>query len=1135
MMAMTDVDVRARLVEALEADLVGPFLAETSGGSGGDEVLTLPPSRWYLTGFLAPKGGQEPAPDDASSVDETLGAGSDEQADDEGQEEIAPKRPLFFPASMGLSVFLPPGAGDSLSVGITYADYTAIDEPGGDGEKPRIRWKRDRRAALDVNLPIDRDILTHPRGIELKGTRGLVLRGALQETEISGLPKRTRVLSLFIVNERQPQEQHSDEQFAFQVKLTLRYEPGFLSRPNRRGAGSTDPDQRVLALTFREYKEWAVGHNTSVKTPIIDGGKVSVLSTTQVPSCEVPQVKHREVNEATTAMQDLAKLDGPALRNALSPLVDAYDAWISQQSRVPLGDDDFDRTRDDLLIKATRAKKRMHEGIELLATDDELRKAFHYANQAMYRAAIQADTARQDPRYGTEKKPEWRIFQLAFILMNIASMANHRHDDRKVVELIYFPTGGGKTEAYLGLIAFALALRRLRGKDSAHQGRGVAIILRYTMRLLTLDQLGRAATLICALETLREKHPEDLGHARFTIGLWVGKKASPNKLQELYDILFGREQYGSESPFPLANCPWCAEPIEPKNIKLVDGTGKPAKKNFERACVYCNNAQCPFTEHKRPGEGLPVSFVDEQIYTEAPSFIVATVDKFSMTPWLANAGALFGRVTHADDRRVYTASESAPKAATPLPDGFLPPELIVQDELHLISGPLGTMVGLFEAAVEYLCEHPRNGETRAPKIICSTATLRRASEQIRGIFGRQAMDLFPPRGITEGDNFFSQVDTTRAGRLYVGVGAPGRALRAVSVRAYATLLAAGQKHFDPQGPPEQAADPYMTLVGYFNSLRELGGMRRLVESEVLGRVKYFAKERRPQGFEGPHPWAANRQLQALPAELTSRLKTGDIKKTKDRLGARRMQLKGAKEPIDVVLASTMISVGLDIDRLGLMVITGQPKTTSEYIQASSRVGRAYAGLVVTCLNVMRPRDRSHYERFSSFHESFYRDVEATSVTPFSGQALDRGLHATIVTMVRHAITEMEPPLGFMKLREHRPEANRILDWLISRATSHKSSIDADAERRIADLLRDRGSSFLDSWQRIVDRAVSGSAKRKYYRYDVHAADSTAVLFNANEDAPVETDEQKFKLPTSMRDVEPSTHLWITTKQLDERR
>jgi hypothetical protein len=844
----------------------------------------------------------------------------------------------------------------------------------------------------------------------------------------------------------------------------------------------------------------------------------------------VPRVDHRPVDDVTTVMADLAKLDGKGLANALSPLAEAYGKWIDQQRYAPLQRDSLEKTRADLMNKAQRAKERIEEGIALLGSSAQALRAFQLMNQAMHVAALQADKTREDPRYVGGKQPDWRPFQVAFVLMNLPSVLDPAHRDRKLAELIYFPTGGGKTEAYLGLIAFVLVLRRIRAQGMPHEGRGVAVLLRYTLRLLTLDQLGRAATLMCALEELRRRNPKELGNARFTVGLWVGASASANRLKDVHQTLSDYTHGRTDSPFPLTNCPWCGEAIKIQNIKLVDLEGKPTKKNFARAAVYCDQSSCLYTEAKVPGLGLPVLFVDEQIYQDVPSFIVATVDKFAMMPWRGDAGMLFGRATHVDDQRAYGVMHDPPVGARPVPEGLLPPELIVQDELHLISGPLGTMVGLYEAAVDYLCERPIGGAPRPPKVVCSTATVRRAREQIQALFGRP-MSLFPPRGITDGDNFFSKVEHDKPGRLYVGVGAPGRALRAVSVRTYAVMLAAARKHFDPKGDAKQPADPYMTLVGYFNSLRELGGMRRLVEDEVRNRVKDIEEGKRPLLFVGPHPWATDRKLE-MPAELTSRESTERVKDTKRRLAARRTSID--PEPLDVVLASNMISVGLDIDRLGLMVVTGQPKTTSEYIQATSRVGRAYPGLVVACLNVMRPRDRSHYERFIAYHESFYREVEATSVTPFSGQALDRGLVGSLLSMVRHAIPAMESPTGVMALHANRSSAEHLLSWMVGRARGHRNFHDDEAETRIADLVRARGRSFLDAWERVVDKARAGAASRTYSRNDRAGSEGLPVLFTAGDDPPDDHDARCFQVPTSMRDVEPSAHVWLRFKQLDER-
>jgi hypothetical protein len=1137
---MKAADVRANLLAALEADLVGPFALGGQGVKATEarisvEVLPMAPSRWYFTGFLAPQSRRAPDKEDLESHGGDLAAGSDSQAEDAGTQEPEPARPIRFPASMGVSVYLPPAAAsgtDYIDLEVCYADYDPIEIAEDTEDKKKIGWKRVPRGPLSIRLALDANQLRQGTGVP--ESVGLRIVGELRSMSMEGLGDNARVLSLWIVNERYDEEKKPDELFIFQVQLALKYERGFLWRPNRRGEDAErDGDPRVLALLFRNRKEWAVGHNTSIRPPAVDAdGQVRRLVTTQLPHYEVPDVAHRSVDNLTLGMADLGKLEANGIGRALAALPEEYSRWLEKQRHEPLDREALDQTRELLVKKAEAARARIREGIALLEKDELVREAFVLANRAMHLQAVQADAQREDRRYVDGRRPEWRPFQLAFLLMGLSGLADPRHADRAIADLIYFPTGGGKTEAYLGLVAFTLLLRRLRGKSRPDEGRGVSVILRYTLRLLTLDQLGRAATLICALEELRRRDPKRLGNARFSIGLWVGRGATANRLKEVHQILSDFSSARENSPFPLTRCPWCGEDIRIENIKLVDEAGLPSKTKFTHAVVYCASSDCLFTESKRPGQGLPVLFVDEQIYQEVPDFIVATVDKFAMLPWRGEAGMLFGRATHLKERRAYGVMHDAPKDAIKLPEGLLPPELIIQDELHLISGPLGTMVGLYEAAIDYLCERQIDGMSRVPKVVCSTATVRRAKEQIRALFGRE-MSLFPPRGIDEGDNFFAAPASLqdKPGRLYVGVGAPGRSLRAISVRTYATLLAAAPKHFDAKGEPGQPADPYMTVVGYFNSLRELGGMRRLVEDEVRNRVLRFADEKRPHDCPGEHPWAANRSLRE-PAELTSRESTERVKLAKARLAERHAVKEG--KPVDVVLASNMISVGLDVDRLGLMVVTGQPKTTSEYIQATSRVGRAYPGLVVVCLHTMRPRDRSHYERFHAYHESFYREVEATSVTPYSHQTLERGLVGATLSMVRHSIARMGGPTGVMEIHEQRSAAEQVLAKLVKRASGHRHFLDDEAEKRLADFVHRRGKCFLDAWERVVDAAKKGAATRQYSELDGVKGAGLRLLRTATEDPPSDRDERQFVVPMSMRDVEPSVHVWVRLKQLDER-
>jgi hypothetical protein len=714
--------------------------------------------------------------------------------------------------------------------------------------------------------------------------------------------------------------------------------------------------------------------------------------------------------------------------------------------------------------------------------------------------------------------------------MSLQGLVDETHPDREEVELIFFPTGGGKTEAYLGVIGFTLLLRRIRGVKRLDRGLGVAVLLRYTLRLLTLDQLGRAATLVCALELLRRKDPSRLGDVRFAVGLWVGRSATANTMEQVKKLIIDYKNSPAKnatSPFPLSNCPWCGLPLGRDSLAL-----KPSPSSPESVVASCVTPQghapssCEFAPRNNP-EGIPVLFVDEQIYRELPCFLVATVDKFAMLPWRGETGMLFGRVTAREGVRFYGPLDSEPKSATRIPGGLRPPELIVQDELHLISGPLGTMVGLYETAIEYLAT--RTGESRPirPKVIASTATVRRAREQIRALFGRGHMSLFPPPGVDASDTFFARLDREAPGRQYVGVAAPGRSLKAILLRTYVALLGAAQKQFAPKGPAEQPADAYMTLTGYFNSLRELGGMRRLVEDDVRTRLASIEK-RVPEEHIGPHPWARNRDV-SMPVELTSREKAGAIKEAKDRLGAPHQ----APEHVDVLLASNMISVGVDIDRLGLMVVAGQPKTTSEYIQASSRVGRQHPGLVVTCFNVRKPRDRSHFERFVAWHQSFYRYVEATSLTPFSGPAIDRGLAGTLIAMARLADAKLTPPSAAMEVQGYRTLVGACVTELAERGGRHVVLDGEDYERTVA-ALRDRGLKLIEAWEKLVKEAREEAAtKRSYSPFDKDKTAGKPLLFTAVDEQQPEphTLDARFCAPTSMRDVEPSVHLWVERRAL----
>lgn len=1097
---MGTIEVRGHLAEALEADLVGPFRRRPGEAhSMAGEVLSTAPSRWYLTGFLVPREHRDPD-EDPTDRDDELGVGDDKDEADSPAPDPTVKRKAFLPASIGLSVLVPANTSE-LTARVFWADYTQLEQPkeeGGDRYQ-KAPWIRAPHAPVELSLPLLGVALA--KGIPVPGSNGLQLEGQVEPTD-DGF-----AVAVFLVNARDATAPR-DKAYAFQVRLELECSAGFVGRSNATDEASDDKDERILDLQYRHHREYAVGHGISADWE--EGSKVTKVATTWFPKATSPRVEATPLTGVDMEMEALGKLaDGAAVRAALSPMVSQYAKWVDSQKKLDVGNAHRSEAQKHLVYEMERAQERIAAGIELLAKDQEALEAFSVANLAMATA--------QRKRSQKESAPSWRLFQLAFVLMNLPGISNEKDEDRKTVELIFFPTGGGKTEAYLGLIAFMLVLRRLRGAKRPDGGLGVAVILRYTLRLLTLDQLGRAATLICALESLRRQGLAP-GDTRYSIGLWVGRSATANTLEQAAKAVTEYKNDTSPSaasPFPLTSCPWCASPLNRDGLVL-----RPTRTNPEEIAVGCTNIDCDFTLHK-DRDGLPVLFVDEQIYRELPSFLIATVDKFALLPWRGETGMLFGRATSREGKRFFGPCDSSKAGSIPLPGGLKPPELIIQDELHLISGPLGSMVGLYEAAIDQLCP--------TAKLVASTATVRRADRQIQRLYGRDVVAVFPPAGIDPSETFFSRA-AEGGERLYLGVAAPGRPMKTILLRVYVSLLAAAFREHDPKAL-DSPADPYLTLVGYFNNLRELGGMRRLVEDEVR-RQASLRESRRPKDFppDERHPWYKSRNFKTEPVELTSREKTAAIAWTKSRLEKKW----GDRDHVDVLLASNMISVGVDIDRLGLMVIAGQPKTTSEYIQSSSRVGRRAEkpGLVVTVLNVAKPRDRSHFERFAAYHRCFYRSVEATSVTPWSAPALDRGLAGVTVAATRLGNIAMTPAGAVMSLHEHRKAAEVLADAVAARAAG---GVGSEAERsRVISEVRSRLKNLLDAWESIVDESNRNAAQRSYSALD-EGSRGKPLLYTWGDD--IETrdgDELKFIAPLSMRDVEPSVHLWVRRQPLGGR-
>jgi len=1118
--ATTSLEARSRLVEALQLELVGPH----PGHPFAHERIPpwYRPTTWYLTGFLVPTDTPPEQRADDDEEDDFADLDTDSSNPEESVEERRAAKRGYFPSSMGLSFLLPPDAAE-LNVVVRWGDYKK-EVSTEEEEGPTNYWQRYPREEL-ITIPTGKEVqrkrVPDSDGLVVHVVERLVENGDYQNALASGV----RSVSVFLVNERTPQEESADERFAFQAEIEVRSDLPFVPRPDLRGANAEDWDDLVSDLHYADTPEFATGHGVSADWDQIDG-ECHAVSTVWMPLAGVEKTTTVDVPGVELSLDTLGKLaDGDAVHAALDGLVAQYRKWIreynQQVSNLP---EKREKTALTLLRYAELAANRIEKGIGTLDNDPDALDAFRVANRAV------ASALRQ--RLGSATTPKWRVFQLAFILLNIPGLTDPADPERQIVDLLFFPTGGGKTEAYLGLSAFTMVLRRLQNPaDAGHTGAGVSVIMRYTLRLLTLDQYSRAAGLVCALELERRDDPERYGEWPFEIGLWVGKAATPNVLGHKGEKGDGSarkkvKQFKSDprnkpSPIPLEVCPWCGKPFGSQSFELLPTDDHPTSLQ-----VSCMNLDCEFSSQG----GLPVVAVDEPLYRRLPAFLIATVDKFASLPWTGASGALLGGADRYEEGAGFYGP-AEPGKGKKLSAPLLPPDLIIQDELHLISGPLGTMAGLYETAIEALCLRKIDDQEIGPKIVASTATVRKADDQIQALFGRAVTQIFPPPGPDRRDSFFARTRPAEEvpPRLYLGVAAQGVNPKVILRKTWLSLMGVAQRIFLDAGGFEKKdnpVDPYMTVLGYFNSLRELGGARRILEEEVQNTLKKIGSRRR-LGEE--YSVMQDRPRFSEVVELTSRVSTADVSKARERLNNPFVKQTAY---VDSAIATNMISVGLDISRLGTMVVFGQPKTHSEYIQATSRVGRDdnKPGIVIDVLNIHKPRDRSHYERFRHYHETFYRSVEVGSVTPFSARALDRGFAGALVTLARHAAGEMVPPGGVVGVRDARAKLEEILLRRFFLRVDSQPNVDGNEVEERRRTIKNRVGSLLDAWVAILEHYEGNGITLRYQKHEGKGSGGRYLLHEVLEsDASFELDaEDLFRVNRSLRDVEPSVDLFLKT-------
>ncbi|MGH3221077.1 MAG: DISARM system helicase DrmA [Streptosporangiaceae bacterium] len=1163
----TSFDVRAELEDLLERDLLGPW-------DGLEEELPpgSSPAERYLLGRLVPRlppsepvelepGEAVDAEErDPSLVDLEVSTVDDDAGDDAPEGETTVRSGSMAASAIGLAFSVATDV-HAISVTARWGRYQRAPSEIHETEqgRPRTTWHR-VQAGGEVEVPLDVEDSGYT--VPDPEQEGVTVHFTVRHRG------RRRVVELALVNGQRGAAKTPDVARLYQVGLTVAALDGnaaiFVGHndPDLSDLPPGSDDERLhLELLYRERREYAHGRQCAVDVLVRDGEcQAWKLATTCFPAAEVPLVVPGRVPGLVLDMARLGspELGGEELVRALRPLVVQYRKWLdAQQERLadaevaryaPAGEHALERARD--------VAGRLERAIGMLRDNGVAREAFRFANQAMALQRVRSEVVRArlaDPgadlavllrEHDVPGNRSWRPFQLAFVLLCLPGLTDPEHEDAHrgavdpddaEVQLLFFPTGGGKTEAYLGLAAYTFAMRRLQGVIGSGEGerdgtKGVAVLMRYTLRLLTAQQFQRAAALICACEWLRRERlaagDSRWGTTPFRIGLWVGSSVTPNTFEEAERQITESRGYERTigGPLQLAACPWCGSPLSGSRDLTTNRLRR-------RVLLHCSDPEgdCPFTPRRSPDEGLPVLTVDEEIYRLTPALVIATVDKLAQLPWKAATATLFGLVATECTRHGWQNPDfdrfcrSGHRASGDLPAAEVrpairlrPPDLIIQDELHLISDALGSMVGLYETAVDRLCSFPRGGQVVRPVLVASTATIRRARDQAEQVFARK-LTVFPPPVLDVGDTFFSATEKPAAdtpGRRYRGILAPGERLKSVEIRVVSALMEHAQFLLDRHGT---AADPYMTVVDYFSATRELAGMRRLVEDDVTDRLRSLqvrTRRRSPQVDELTGRMPSSRIAETL-AELErpfdptfdSTAALDEYRRDPDA----REQAARRTRPLDVLLATSMLQVGVDVQRLGLMVVTGQPKNTAEYIQATSRIGRdpRRPGLVVTIYQWSRPRDLAHYEAFDYDHATFGLRVEGLTTTPFSDRALDRGLTGVLVTAIRHSGISSLPNIAAHSVPLTGPGVTALTGGIEQRAA--RVTHEQDRAGQVGSELQHR----LDAW-----RGRRQALQTGLLGYEV-GTDVTGLLRD-----PDAGSWDLWSAPMSLREVEPEIILQL---------
>ncbi len=1287
--------------------ILNEFVKEVIGPRNGvNERIKENPLYEYLTGILSPLDKTyERDPDQESNM--VIKEVTTNETEDNTEEST----PIFSrhdtildprtrPRSMGLSFQLKsPKNEDVIDICLTWARYL----------KDKNEWARKPRSFIKRGLKItdDKTIYIDSKSKITKKEKAEISLHIIKRPLVNGASH----ISIFLVNELEKKENKNKTSFhIFQPQIRINCVNGTIISFDT--ALGEDEEEKEDYFVYRNNKFLARGHMCSAIWSDIDperkskehsfnglpfywidgeplsGNYKELFSSPDIRTEFVPiySISSRSYNwenkwggKPELIAEKISETWNPIkIREALYPLIEGYEKWI-----IGLSEKSKKLTREEreiaekIIGKSKEIASRIKSGIRIIERNSNVRLAFCFANKVM---DLQYKWKR-----GSDKQLEWRVFQLAFFLMNIDSLSSENSNERDICDLLYVPTGAGKTEAYLAIAAFMLGLRRLKVKTNPS---GIGVIMRYTLRLLTIQQFRRALGMITAAEFLRVMHenskfgwrPKECendnkflwGINRFSIGLWVGGGVTPNRIIGMATrsryICGGIERIKGDNrcnkedgePAQILNCPVCNNILSVPDSGLSSGThtlhvlasitpNKQAKYdkitrrhtdykigekttlneikfsntneeqitvsiklttktrmtsnkidniwnkisdilvsegldvrlvstrvsrpgyfilskenrrgtlepyNFE---IFCTNPKCQLNHdaiwfegrpsglnqkktiridgkeyeqnsklnfikvpyfHKKDNEYLssriPLNALttDEQVYSFPPSFLLGTVDKIARIPFEPRSGVLFGNVDKYHPIYGYYREGCPPlsklfrsgdqpkdKNMSIEIDKLNPPDLIIQDELHLIEGPLGSMVGIYETAIDFLSSFGKK-----VKYIASTATVKEAKSQVKCIFTRN-VNQFPSVGLDANDKFFLRyagkhpLEEEGPGKLYVGLCAPGIGLLTTEHRLWARLL---QSVYELSKKHGNDIDNYWTLVGYFNSIRELAGAVSIYRQDIPQRMGKISDD--PRYI----PDDEDRKI-----ELSGRKDSTDLPQTLSLLEKRFSGDVKNPQTADSLFTTSMFGTGVDISRLGLMIVHGQPKTTSSYIQSTGRIGRKRGGLIITFYRPTMPRDMSHYEMFCGYHMNMNRYVEPVTVAPFSPGTLERCAGPVLVGILRNMRNpttkwQMNDSAPLMKDRKNDKEVSELKDIFENRSQNQHTS-----RKPPKDSVRNFIVSQIERWNSHAHR----ESNLKYNEYiiarkpvvlgdSIHLYENYSVVYK--------------NVPPSLRDIEETT-------------